>query len=106
MGNFTKNSLKGRIAIVKYNDRIVQLRFDRFGTMFWKMVKDGKELSGKEKVSHKHLNDGLFSISWIEKGGICVNQLINLENNTLSAVWQNLDSNDTSYASGNIKIIA
>lgn len=106
MGIYTKNSLKGRVAIVKYDNTIVQLRFDTFGNMYWKMIKEGKELSGKERVSHKQLKEGLFSISWIEKGGICVNQLINLETKTLSAVWQNLYTNDTNYADGNIKIIA
>lgn len=78
--------LLGRKAIIDYGHFKVQAEYFANNTFHWKTTfPTGQLREDDEKLSYKKLSDEQHFLSWIEKDGLTVSQVINTKEKTVSS---------------------
>ncbi|MFD2940093.1 MoaF-related domain-containing protein [Flavobacterium notoginsengisoli] len=73
-------TLAGKKAKLIYPEFEAEVSYISENELHWKTVdSSGKILEGDEKISSKKIGNSLFFINWIEKDGITVSQVIDVD---------------------------
>lgn len=76
----------GKVGEISFPEFKVEETFVSDSVLHWKIRGDKDSITeSNEKISYKKLNDNLFFISWIEKTGLTVSQVLDTKNGTATA---------------------
>lgn len=80
--------LIGQTAVLKYTSGMVaEVDYKHQDTIHWKTFEDGKMTGESDETSaYKRLSANQFMMSWVEKDGTTVCQILDLKAKTITAV--------------------
>lgn len=82
----------GNVCTITFPQFKVEETFVSDTIVHWKIVdEEGATTESDEVISYKKLNDNLFFISWIEKTGLTVSQVLDVEKAKVTAFISNKD---------------
>ncbi|RZK40028.1 MAG: hypothetical protein EOO90_16620 [Pedobacter sp.] len=80
------SELIGKAGLVTFPQFKVSERFVSDSVLHWQIVDEkGTVTEADEKISFKKLNDHQFFVSWIEKTGLTVSQVLDVKNQIATA---------------------
>ena len=83
-----RNPLNGKCATIRYPDSFAQVRYIRGGRMEWRVTdSQGRVSTGIERVTYLQLDDHLHMLTWVEKAGFEVSQVIDSYMGRVRAFW-------------------
>lgn len=83
-----KVPLNGKCAIIHYPTATAETRYIRGGLMEWRVTdSEGRVTTGTEQVSYVQLDDHLHMLTWVEKTGFAVSQVIDTFMGRVRAFW-------------------
>lgn len=83
-----KIPLNGKCAIISYPTTTAETRYIRGGLMEWRVTdSEGRVTTGTEQVSYVQIDDHLHMLTWIEKTGFAVSQVIDSYMGRVRVFW-------------------
>jgi hypothetical protein len=84
----------GTTVTITFPEFSVDETFVSDSLLHWKIqLPDGSLSEEDEKISYKKLNEDLHFVSWIEKTGLTVSQVLDTKNGTATAFVSHHDDN-------------
>ncbi len=78
------DSLYGKTLEYNYGDHVYEVNFISENELYWKCIKGSeKGKDATDKYSALRLDNSTLFVSWVEKDGLGVSQVIDLQNNTV-----------------------